>query len=190
MTVKKHWLSGMLRCSSCGATLVFSPSSDGWQCYKYAKGVCNTSHFVKSAKVEAAVIEAISHVTITGDFIKENARVPEDDLIDYRSDIAKLQRVLSRAKAAYAAGIDTLEEYGANKKKIEKEIAALEEKDRAQREVIKLPAQEEVEERFSSVIEVLKGDFDNETKQNALKSIVDRIVFDRANSTVSVFFYL
>lgn len=190
MTVKKHWLSGMLRCSSCGATLVFSPSNDGWQCYKYAKGVCKTSHFVKSAKVEAAVIEAISRITITGDFIKENARVPEDELIDYRSDIAKLQRVLSRAKAAYAAGIDTLEEYGANKKKIEKEIAALEEKDRAQREVIKLPAQEEVEERFSSVIEVLKGDFDNETKQNALKSIVDRIVFDRANSTVFVFFYL
>ena len=121
---------------------------------------------------------------------KENARVPEDELIDYRSDIAKLQRVLSRAKAAYAAGIDTLEEYGEHKRKIEKEISVLEEKDRAQREAIKLPAQEEVEERFSSVIEVLKGDFDNETKQNALKSIVDRVVFDRANSTVSVFFYL
>ena len=129
-------------------------------------------------------------MTITGDFIKENTRVPEEELIDYRSDIAKLQRVLSRAKAAYAAGIDTLEEYGAHKKKIEKEIAALEEKDRAQRDAIKLPSEKEVEERFSSVIDVIKGDFDNETKQNAIKSIVDRIVYDRANSTVSVFFYL
>lgn len=190
MTVKKHWLSGMLKCSDCGATLTFSPARDGFQCYKYAKGVCKVSHFVRTAKIEAAVIEAISRVTITGDFIKENTRVPEEELIDYRSDIAKLQRVLSRAKAAYAAGIDSLEEYGVHKKKIEKEIAALEEKDRAQRDAIKLPSEKEVEERFSSVVEVIKGDFDNETKQNAIKSIVDRIVYDRANSTVSVFFYL
>lgn len=190
MTVKKHWLSGMLRCSSCGATLVFSPSNDGWQCYKYAKGVCNTSHFVKTSKVEDAVIEAISHVTITGDFIKENTRLPEDELIDYRSDIKKLQRVLSRAKAAYIAGIDSLEEYGAHKMKVEKEIAALEGKDLAQREAVKLPSKEDVELRFLSTLDVLCGDFDNEAKQNALKSIVDRIVFNRANSTVSVFFYL
>lgn len=190
MTVKKHWLSGMLKCSSCGATLAFSPSNDGWQCYKYAKGVCKTSHFVKTDKIEAAVIEAISRVTVTGEFIKENTKVSESDLIDYASDIKKLRRVLDRAKAAYIAGIDTLEEYGGHKKKIEAEIAALEAKDKAQREAVKLPTKEEVEERFSSVIDVLNSDFDNEAKQNAIKSIVDRIVYDRANSTVSVFFYL
>ena len=145
---------------------------------------------MKTAKIEDAVIEAISRVTITGDFIKENTKIPEDELIDGQSDIARLQRVLSRARAPDAAGIDSLEEYGAYKKKIEKEITALEEKDRAQREAVKLPTQEEVEKRFSSVVEVLKGDFDNETKQNALKSIVDRIVYNRAIATVSVFFYL
>ena len=98
--------------------------------------------------------------------------------------------MLERAKAAYIAGIDTLEEYGGHKKKIEAEIAALEAKDKAQREAVKLPTKEEVEERFSSVIDALTGNFENEAKQIALKSIVERIVYDKANSTVSVFFYL
>lgn len=38
------------------------------------------------------------------------------------------------------------------------------------------------------MIDALTGNFDNEAKQNALKSIVERIVYDKANSTVSVFF--
>lgn len=190
MTVKKHWLSGLLKCSSCGATLTYSPKNDGFQCYKYSKGVCKASHFVKAGKIEAAVIEAISRVTVTGEFIKENTKIPESDLIDYASDIKNRRRVLERAKAAYIAGIDTLEEYGGHKKKIEAEIAALEAKDKAQREAVKLPTKEEVEERFSSVIDALTGNFENEAKQNALKSIVERIVYDKANSTVSVFFYL
>lgn len=190
MTVKKHWLSGMLRCDSCGATLAYSPVNDGWQCWKYAKGVCKVSHFVKNYKVEDATIEAISRVTIDSDFIKANTRVDESELVDYRSDIKKLERVLSRAKAAYSAGIDSLEEYGATKGRIEKEIGVLKDKDRAQREAIALPSKKEVEERFSNVLDILRGDFDDETKQNALKSIVDRIVYDRVNSTVSVFFYL
>lgn len=190
MTVKKHWLSGMLKCSNCGATLTYSPVNDGWQCWKYAKGVCKISHFVKSYKVEDATIEAISRVTIDSDFIKANTKVNESELVDYQSDIKKLERVLSRAKAAYSAGIDSLEEYGATKGRIEKEIGVLKDKDRAQREAVALPSKKEVEERFSNVLGILRGDFDDETKQNAIKSIVDRIVYDRVNSTVSVFFYL
>lgn len=190
MTVKKHWLSGMLKCSSCGATLAFSPANNGFQCYKYAKGVCKVSHFVLAPKIEEAVLEAICHVTVTDDFIRENTHIPEQDLIDYQSDIKKLERVLSRARAAYTAGIDTLEEYGVMKRKIEAQIADLKEKDLAQRTVREFPAQEDIERRFSDVAEILRGDFDNETKQNALKSIVDRIVYNRVTATVSVFFYL
>ena len=129
-------------------------------------------------------------MTIDGDFIKENTRIPESELIDYGPDIAKLRRILSRVEDSYLAGIDTLEDYGKNKKRILAEISVLEEKDRAQREAVVLPDVEEVKKRFSSVILVLEGDFDKETKQNALKSIVDRIVYDKANSTVSAFFAL
>lgn len=190
MTVKKHWLSGILKCSNCGATLAYSPSNNGFQCYKYAKGVCKVSHYVSAPKIEAAVISAISQVTITGDFIKENTKLTEREIIDYSPDIHKLEHMLTRAKAAYVAGIDTMEEYGENKRKIEQQISVLKEKDQAQRSAVKYPTKKEVEERFASVIDVLRSDADNEEKQNSVKSIVDRIVYNRAISTVSVFFYL
>ena len=190
ITVKKHWLSGMIKCSSCGASLAYTPTNAGWQCYKYAKGTCKDSHFVLDRKIQEAILNAIKQVTIDGDFVKANTRIPESELIDYGPDIAKLRRILSRVEDSYLAGIDTLEDYGKNKKRILAEISVLEEKNRAQREAVVLPDVEEVKKRFSSVILVLEGDFDKETKQNALKSIANRIVYDKANSTVSVFFAL
>lgn len=190
MTVKKHWLSGIVKCDSCGATLTYSPRHGGFQCYKYAKGLCKTSSFVTAEKLEHAVIEALECTTITSDFIKENYKPDRSSFIDYAPEISKLEHMLSRAKAAYVAGIDTLEEYGDNKKRIEGQILKLRVLEQEQADKIKYPNEKEVCDKILSVLDVIKSDADNEIKQNALKSIVERIVYNKAISTVSVFFYL
>ena len=45
--------------------------------------------------------------------------------MDYESIISKSERALKRAKEAYLAGVDSLEEYQANKGKIESEISRI-----------------------------------------------------------------
>lgn len=188
MAVKKHWLSGIAKCANCGATLTYSPRHGGFQCYKYAKGICKVSSFVTASKLEDAFIDSLEHITVTTDFIRENHRPDTSSFIDYAPEISKLEHMLSRAKAAYVAGIDTLEEYGDNKKRIESQIFKLRTLEKEQADKIKYPSEKEVRDKILGVLDVIKSDADNETKQNALKSVVEKIVYNKANSTVSAFF--
>ena len=58
----KHWLSGMLTCSSCGRTLAYSGSSKsghGFQCWGYGKGFCNSSHYISLEPAEQYVIDGL-----------------------------------------------------------------------------------------------------------------------------------
>lgn len=59
VTVKKHWLSGLVKCGNCGASLVYSSANGGFQCHRYAHGFCGVSHYIKASKLEAAVITSL-----------------------------------------------------------------------------------------------------------------------------------
>lgn len=56
---KKHWLSGLVKCGNCGASLVYSSANGGFQCHRYAHGFCGVSHYIKASKLEAAVIASL-----------------------------------------------------------------------------------------------------------------------------------
>ena len=111
-----------------------------------------------------------------------------DETID--PQIARLESMLERAKKAYAAGIDTLEEYGSNKKRIIAEIDDLKAKDAAQtKETVYLPVLE-VQNRFDGLVSLLKSDADVVDKHRAAAGIIDHIVFNRKEESLEVFFYL
>lgn len=189
--VQKHWLSGMVHCSSCGATLTYSPANNGFQCHKYAKGICKESHYISAPKLEQAVISALENQTISDEFIKDHTRLSEPEaVIDYSGQLDRLNAMLERAKLAYVEGIDTLEEYSANKRRIQAEIdqmKAAEEEAESKREY---PTEKEVKDRLVDIIFLLKGEFDKNTKHSAIASIVENIEFSRSTSTIKIFFYL
>ena len=64
VSAAKHWLSGLLICSSCGGTLAYSgtKNSRGFQCWKYTKGFCNESHYIGIRPIEKMVIEYLESV--------------------------------------------------------------------------------------------------------------------------------
>ena len=189
--VKKHWLSGLVKCSSCGSSMSYAQATAGFQCHKYARGLCSESHYISAKKLEAAVISSIEQVTVTDSFVKDITRIKkEDNAIDYGPQIARLESMLERAKKAYAAGIDTLEEYGSNKKRIIAEIDDLKAKDAAQtKETVYLPVPE-VQNRFDGLVSLLKSDSDVVDKHRAAAGIIDHIVFNRKEESLEVFFYL
>ena len=67
----KHWLSGLLKCGYCGASLSYNGSnvhSPGFQCYKYSKGIHAESCSISEKKVIAALKEYFEKLLSGMDF--------------------------------------------------------------------------------------------------------------------------
>ena len=187
-TVKKHWLSGFLKCGNCGATLVYSKAHDGFQCYKYGKSLCTISHYVSAPKIEAAVIEALSEVTVTDAFIKAIAKPVKKDFVNHKKEVERLENMLERAKKAYVEGIDSIEEYASNKERIGKEMSRIKKEESEQ--VIELPTKATVDNKFKAVTELIKSDADNDVKRAAFGEIVEKVIYSKPEESVKIFFYL
>lgn len=188
-----HWLSGLLVCSSCGKTLSFCGPADAraFQCWAYMKGMCNESHNISINKAEKFVITGLEQL-LTSDYIPYKivyhapaASEKEDEL---RKMLARLNEREKRAKDAYLNEIDTIEEYKENRMLINSE------RGRIQSELDELlasrnsstPAENDqlMIQTISEVLSVLKNpDADYTQKGNAIRKIMDKIVFDRKNTS-------
>lgn len=132
----RHWLSGILKCSVCGATMSYNGGGKSrpdavFACWKYAKGLHKESCSVTVAKAERIVIRSLEKILETGNF--EYDRIPrpasEQDSSQKVAIGVKLERLAlkeERIRAAYENGIDSLEEYRTRKEQLLKERAELE----------------------------------------------------------------
>ena len=189
-TVRRHWLSGFLKCSNCGSSMVYQRANNGFQCYKYGKSLCTVSHYISAPKIEAAVIDALSRVTVTEDFIQSITRPASNNAPDYSKDVERLERMLDRAKLAYVEGIDTMEEYAANKNRILAEMDIYQKKQDEQKSSIICPNTDDVRRQFKSVTDLIRSDADDDAKRTAFGSIVEKVVYSKPDDSVSIFFYL
>lgn len=181
-------LKGLVRCSTCGCTLV--RMAKGYlQCHSYSKGKCPTSHCVSIKNLTDSVYDVIEYVFKTGDFelIQKSfvAESNESAMID--TQIQGEYRKLTRVKEAYENGIDTIDEYKTNKSKILQRISQLE----AQRPI---PPKQDIKKLFLSkhkdaVKQLRDPSISESEKQQILRSFVDHIVFDRKSGKVNVVFY-
>lgn len=190
----KHWLSGIVKCSSCGASLVCSINSNTFQCLKYAKGSCMESHWIKTEHLEKAVFEAFEKA-INGDVsfeLRHSSGSSSDEQHMLNERLKKLEMKEMRIKQAYAEGIDTIEEYRQNKQLLEnekKEILEILKKKTA----TESPAEQTnaMIKSLSSVYTIIKDN--SQTKKNranALRSVVDHMTYDKQNDNLKVFFFL
>uniref|UniRef100_UPI004056056D recombinase family protein n=1 Tax=Agathobacter sp. TaxID=2021311 RepID=UPI004056056D len=198
----KHWLSGMLFCSSCGHTLAYSGTAGkkGFQCWAYAKGKCSVSHFIGIDKITAYVIDGLKEF-IKSDLLEYqivHSAVSNADsgLIELTKRLNRIAQREKRAKTAYLDGIDSKEEYKENKlmfaeerKKIEGQIEMLTAKKVP--DVPKSILDQMLIHNIQDVIAILENDdIDYEQKGNALRSVVERIIFNRSNTTLDFSFQL
>ena len=199
-----HWLSGLLVCGTCGASLGYNKTSDPrkrpdfFQCWKYSKGVHAGSCSVAVHIAEQAVLDSLQRASAGEDLDYEY--IPRRD-VETVSQEAVLRDALSRTeikdrriREAYEGGVDTLEEYKANKIRLQSEreeicadLARLEETEKATK---KAPGKAEVMQRIQDVYALVSSpDVSNEDKGNALRSVLKKIVFDRKAGRFSFFYY-
>lgn len=186
-----YMLKGLLRCSCCGSTLVISQSDSGgfWQCHKYARGQCKTSHCIVNHKAEETILKALTDACIKKEFPIAPSEQPKTQLeIDYDRLIRIENARLAKAKDAYLDGIDTLEEYKSAKQAIQQKIASL----TAERDHAADPEPINVDsfsEKVTDVIRFIQSDATPKAKNEALRTILCKIVFNKPTQSFDLFFY-
>lgn len=201
VSTAKHWLSGLLICSSCGGTLAYSgtKNSRGFQCWKYTKGFCNESHYIGIHPIEKMVIEYLESVlhspAIIYTVISSASAEADSKLADLEKQLQKVENKEKRIKAAYLNEIDSLEEYKANKAALLKERAAIEKNIKlltiSNTDMSKEEMDKKMKQNISALLTVLQDDSaDYVQKGNMMRNVVDHIVFDRGNTSLDMFLKL
>ena len=201
VSAAKHWLSGLLICSSCGGTLAYSgtKNSRGFQCWKYTKGFCNESHYIGIRPIEKMVIEYLESLlhspAIVYTVISSASADADSKLADLEKQLQKVENKGKRIKAAYLNEIDTLEEYKANKAALLEERATIEKNIKlltvSNADMSKEEMDKKMKQNISALLAVLQDDSaDYVQKGNMMRNVVDHIVFDRGNTSLDMFLKL
>lgn len=191
----EYMLKGLVRCSACGATLVCTCKSGKaktpcLQCHNYARGSCHTSHGITTTKLDKTLKEALRASIGAKDFTIVPNKPAKSDLteVDYEKLIEVEKRRLARAREAYLAEIDTLEQYGKNKAEITARIEDLTAKQNKQ-----TSTEVDVDAFAKKVMEVLefieRDDVTEAAKNEALRTIIERIVYEKAKGNLAIYFH-
>ena len=112
----------------------------------------------------------------------------ESKTVDYDKLITIEERKLERAKQAFLAEIDTLEQYAKNKADITARINEL----IAKRDEASPNKQINPEAYAKRVIEVVdfiqRPDVTDKAKNEALRTIIDKVVFEKAKGNLAIYF--
>ena len=191
------WLfKGLITCDSCGSTLVkLSSKEQTLQCNSYNRGTCSVSHYLSVQKASKAIIEQLERVFKELDFIVICNTVDQAE----RENSAVLQRAidsekakLKRVREAFEAGIDSLEEFRENKKRILSNIDKFE-NDLQKCETAALTENGKADSGTKTVdLFTLLCDerTENGAKNLALRSIIRQVIFYKPQNELRVLLYL
>ena len=194
----QYMLKGLLRCSACGGTLAMSASTSGknkirtLQCCNYAKASCHTSHSLTMPKAERVFIQGLKQALKDQQFtiVPTQKKKTDAPTIDYDKLIAIEEKKLERAREAYLAEIDTIDQYKQNKADITKRIDAIKAKkdeDTASNADVDVNA---FAKKVMGIVEFIeREDVTEEAKNEALHTIIEKVVFEKANGNLAIYFH-
>lgn len=171
-------LHGLVKCSSCGATLTRS-TTGSLQCHNYARGKCKVSHSITIEKITPVVITLIQKMT-------EGTIPPvfSEPILDKPDNtdalLAEANKRIDRIRTAYEHGIYDDATYLERYEKVKKEMERLEEARPKH-----LPPV--ISETHFDVVKIITDPNESEEKKNtALSAIVEAIIFNRPENKVTV----
>ena len=185
-------LKGLVRCSSCGSTLVYtSTSCPTMQCYKYAHGQCTVSHSLSIAKANRLVIAELENAAASGLFPLAPRLIKKAPGPDYDHLIAVEELKLRRVAEAYEAGVDTLEDYARKKAKLTAGIEDLKAQQAAAQAEAEAAAVSpaDMRRRVLDVLQILRDPTATEQVKNAaLREILSHVIYDKPHAQLQLFF--
>ena len=188
-----YLLKGLLRCGDCGSTLI-AVNEKNMQCGGYSRGVCRVSHHISIRKANQTVIALLKEIVAADSYVFSPTAVKAVAPIQRKWDklIAAEELKLTRARDAYLAGVFQIEEYSAAKAGIEASIAKLKQRQEAEQkeETGKLKIDiAAYHEKVMAVLKVVEDTaLDNQARNEALRSVLEKIVFNKPNGNFDFYF--
>ena len=191
----EHMLKGLVKCSACGGSLAINGSSGKakvrcLQCCNYSRGSCRTSHSVTLTRIEAAFIEGLKQAVGEKQFdiVPTKPKKSDPSAIDFDKLISVEERRLARAKEAYLAEIDTIEQYAQNKKEIAERIEDL--KARRDKDIEKEIDIDAFTEKVAGIVEFIeREDVTPSAKNEVLHTIIEKVIFEKAKGNLAIYFH-
>lgn len=184
-------LKGLVRCDTCGATLVMSSTGQYLQCHNYGRGKCKVSHAINVRKLNQIVLDQIREDLTAPDFASriQKQNVPKSAESPIPALIEKEERKLDRVREAYEAGIDTLDEYRQNKQRITATLTALREQlTEAEPEPVDIGA---FIGKVQSSMKTLTDPCASEIIKNlTLHTIIEQIIFMKPSGRIEIVYHL
>ena len=192
---KKDWLSGLVRCASCGATMIWS-KPHYWKCNNFVRASCKTSQHISDELLKDAVIRRLQmDVDGSADLFFSVSRATDGgdaELSSLQSARDSAARRLDRLRDAYLSGADTVEEYKAAKLSTQRQIAELDEKiSRYQKETSAAATSAELQKRLRSALKTLTSDRATVAQKHAAaQSVIDYAVWNKAENLLQIHYRL
>lgn len=186
---RKHWLCGIVRCASCGATLIWS-QPHFLKCNNYARGSCKTSQHIAVELIEEAFIQQLRHdFSFSSEISYQIIDIPKPQ--DTRAGQLRRNRDrmlsrLARSRDAYMNGIDSLEDYAAIKVSIQKEIDQIDAELSTLESASGASTEVSMKDSIKRTLETLESDAPISKKYDAVKRIIDTCTFDKQNMLLSI----
>lgn len=178
-------LKGLVRCGGCGGSMTMTSSHSSLQCSRYAKGSCTLSHSITLKKLNEAVIRKIQN-----DLGELRVCTVSESRSGSAADLSALlkseKKKLSRIREAFEAGIDSAEEYRANKQRITAhidEISSLMHK-------VNVPMKCSVQSFSVSTDILVNYNVDEALKNIILRSFIEKIIFYRNKDLIEIVYRL
>lgn len=191
----KDWISGLVRCSTCGSTLIFAKPYY-WKCNNYVRGRCKTAQHIKGDLLKEAIIhrlqkDAVSDEPLQYEIIRARDN-GNDELSALKAQQAALERKIDRLREAYLAGADTVEEYRAAKEATQAQLAQVTTQiEEYSEKTAAMGTPAVMRSAIEGALKTLVSDTATmEQKYEAIHSIVSRAVFDKANNRLDLYYRL
>lgn len=189
----KDWMGGIVRCAHCGGTLIFQRPCY-LICNNYVRGRCAHRSMIRTDDLHEAFLSRLRQDVRAADPLEASVvRAFSGDAALAQSlerQISQEERRIQRAREAYLAGADSLDDYKMIRASIEEGLSSL----RAQLEAVQAPAEDTqaaLRENLQSALETLERDgATTEERHDAALRIIDRCTWDREQQLLSITYRL
>ena len=192
----KHWLSGLVKCSACGASLGYNRGNEQknvkpyLQCWKKGKGLCDCYHSnhisIENATEEILnIINELAESEFHYDYEISVIKNETSERAIIQKELKNLAVKEQRIKDAYINGIDSIEEYKHNKEMLLNKKAELNER-LSNCNVTTLPTAVRKSIDFRKLTDLIQDkNVDYIAKGNALREIFDHFIYDKEKNVMS-----
>ncbi len=191
---RKHWLCGIVRCATCGSTLIFS-KPHYLKCNNYVRGRCQTSQHVRVDDLAEALLQKLREDLFTETAptcrLIRTKNATEDRLNSLRQTVDRIERKRTRLTEAYLNEAISLEDFKTMQKSLDADLAEAQAALHAEETGLpEIDTAAELRSAIEKTLRTLTGSAPISQKYDALNRILDSCTYNKSTSTLTITYRL